>query len=181
MRTTSIIATATFILGAAAIHGPAIAAGSDDAADTPTCAAGEVFDDNQSKCVPSNEQSLNDDQLLDNAKALAYADRFNEALGVLAMIDDQDTPEVQNYLGYATRNAGDLDKGLEHYRIALSLNPDYTLARSYMGIALLQKGDNRGALEQMVEIEKRVGTDAREYALLFDAVAAATEGQQIDY
>jgi len=177
----SIIATTTFLLGAAAIHGPSLAAESDDASDTPTCEAGQVYDDNQSKCVPSNEQSLNDGQLLDNAKALAYAERFNEALGLLAMIDDQNTPEVQNYLGYTTRNAGDLEKGLVHYRVALQLDPDYTLARSYMGIALLQKGDNRGALEQMVEIEKRVGTDAREYALLFDAVAQATEGKQIDY
>ncbi|MEL6201162.1 MAG: hypothetical protein AAFR39_02250 [Pseudomonadota bacterium] len=177
----SIIATTTFLLGAAAITSPTIAASTDDAADTPTCEAGQVYDDNQAKCVSSKEQSLNDNQLLDNAKALAYAERFDEALGVLSMIGDQNTPEVQNYLGYTTRNAGDLDKGLAHYRIALELDPDYTLARSYMGIALLQKGDNRGALEQMVEIEKRVGTGAREYALLFDAVAKATDGQQIDY
>ncbi|MEN0002201.1 MAG: tetratricopeptide repeat protein, partial [Pseudomonadota bacterium] len=86
-----------------------------------------------------------------------------------------------NYLGYVHRNLGALDAGIDHYRTALKLNPDYTLARSYMGIALLQKGDNRGALEQMVEIEKRVGTDAREYTLLFDAVAKATEGKQFDY
>ncbi|MEO1747796.1 MAG: hypothetical protein AAFR27_04115, partial [Pseudomonadota bacterium] len=75
----SIIATTTFILGAAAITSPTIAASTDDAADTPTCETGKVYDDNQAKCVPGNEQSLNDDQLLDNGKALAYAGRFDEA------------------------------------------------------------------------------------------------------
>ncbi|MEO1749115.1 MAG: tetratricopeptide repeat protein, partial [Pseudomonadota bacterium] len=102
-------------------------------------------------------------------------------LSVLTLIDNQKTPEVQNYLGYTMRKVGDLDKSLVYYQTALELDPDYTLARSYMGIALLQKGDNRGALEQMVEIENRVGTQTREYGLLFDAVAKATEGQQFDY
>ncbi|MEL6436210.1 MAG: tetratricopeptide repeat protein [Pseudomonadota bacterium] len=178
---TALLATTTFILGAAAIHGPVLAAGSGDASDTPTCNAGQVYDDTQAKCVSTDKQSLNDDQLLQNGRALAYADRFDEAVNVLNMISDKNSAEVQNYLGYATRKAGDLDKGLAHYRMALAINPDYTLARSYMGVALLQKGDNRGALQQMVEIEKRVGTGSREYTLLFDAVAKATNGQQIDY
>ncbi|MEN0000292.1 MAG: hypothetical protein AAF940_05355, partial [Pseudomonadota bacterium] len=69
----NIIATASFILGAAAIHGPSLAAPSNDASDTPSCDAGQLYDDKQSKCVPANEQSLDDTQLLDNAKTLADA------------------------------------------------------------------------------------------------------------
>ncbi|MDZ7824300.1 MAG: hypothetical protein U5K75_09885 [Ahrensia sp.] len=71
-----------------------------------------------------------------------------------------------NYLGYATRNAGDIEGGLAYYRAAIALDPNYTLARSYMGQALLLKGDRRGAQVQLSEIESRVGVEAREYKLL---------------
>ena len=158
------------------------AAGSSD---TPTsnaaeCAEGQVYDKKAKQCVDGEESSLNDADLLDNGRALAYAERFEEAIVVLSKIENRDA-EVLNYLGYATRNAGDVEKGLSYYRAALALDPDYTLARSYMGQALLSKGDCRGAMIQLDEIEKRAGSEAREYQLLAQALVQKSLRQTFTY
>ncbi len=158
------------------------AAGSDD---TPTsevakCEEGQIYDKAAKECVDEEKSSMNDVDLLDNGRALAYAERFGEAIIVLSKIENQNA-EVLNYLGYATRNAGDVEKGLSYYRAALVLDPDYTLARSYMGQALLNKGDRRGAMIQLDEIEKRVGTDTREYKLLAQALVQKSLLQTFTY
>lgn len=158
------------------------AAGSSD---TPTsevanCEEGQVYNKDTKECVDEEKSSMNDADLLDNGRALAYAERFNEAIVVLSKIENQNA-EVLNYLGYATRNAGDVEKGLSYYNAALALDPDYTLARSYMGQALLEKGDRRGAMIQLDEIERRVGTDAREYKLLAHALVQKSLGKTITY
>ena len=147
------------------------AAGSDETptSDVEKCEAGQVYDKATDQCVDEEKSSMNDADLLDNGRALAYAERFDEAITVLSKIKSPNA-EVLNYLGYATRNTGDVDQGLRFYRAALELDPDYTLARSYMGQALLSAGDRRGALMQLDEIEKRVGSDAREYKLLAQAL-----------
>ncbi|MEM9573901.1 MAG: hypothetical protein AAF870_01585 [Pseudomonadota bacterium] len=147
------------------------AAGSSDtpASNVSECEEGQVYDKKAKECVDEEKSSMNDADLLDNGRALAYAERFDEAIAVLSKIEIRDA-EVLNYLGYATRNAGDVEKGLSFYRAALDLDPDYTLARSYMGQALLNKGDRRGALIQLDEIEKRVGSETREYKMLAHAL-----------
>lgn len=145
------------------------------------CATGEVWDQRQQTCVQADEQSLDDEQLFENGRALAYLGRFDEAVTVLTMIRDRQRPDVLNYLGYATRNAGDVEAGLAFYRQAIALDPDYTLARSYMGQALLLKGDRAGALAQLDEIEARCGDGCREYVLLAEALVAATEDGSWQY
>lgn len=158
------------------------AAGSSNAptSEVAECEEGQIYDKSSKECVEEEESSMNDADLLDNGRALAYAERFDEAIVVLGKIENQ-TAEVLNYLGYATRNAGDVDTGLSYYQAALTLDPDYTLARSYMGQALLSKGDRRGAMIQLDEIEQRVGTDAREYQLLAKALVQKSLRQKFTY
>lgn len=153
------------------------AAGSDETptSDVEKCEAGQVYDKATDQCVDEEKSSMNDADLLDNGRALAYAERFDEAIIVLNKIKKPDAA-VLNYLGYATRNNGDVDQGLRYYRAALEIDPDYTLARSYMGQALLSAGDRRGAMIQLDEIERRVGTDAREYRLLAQALLKKSLG-----
>ncbi|MBO6639387.1 MAG: hypothetical protein JJ920_16995 [Roseitalea sp.] len=164
---------------------PALAVGgSDDDASSDAvrqCANGEVWDRDQSRCVPSDQQSLNDDALFENGRALAYLGRFEEAVTVLTMIENRNRPDVLNYLGYSTRNAGDLQAGIAHYRHAIALDPDYTLARSYMGQALLLDGDRAGAIAQLDAIETRCGRDCRGYAELAEAIVAATDDRSWRY
>ena len=49
-------------------------------------------------------------------------------------------PDIQNYLGYAYRNAGQMDKAFAHYERALKLNPRHRGAHEYIGEAYLMLG-----------------------------------------
>ena len=162
---------------------PALAASDNDSSsERKVCNVGHVYDEKQAKCVKKEEPSRFDDrQLYENAVALARAERFDEALDLLEQIENRNDPRVLNYLGYVTRNLGDLDGGLAFYRQAIALDPDYTLARSYMGQALLLSGDRDGAIVQLDEIEKRAGTGSREYVELAEALVAATDGALFRY
>lgn len=163
------------MLTAAILPHSAFAAGSESepAVDVTECEEGQIFDKETEECVAEEDTSMNDGDRLDNGRALAYAERFDEAIAILSKIENRNA-EVLNYLGYATRNAGNVEKGLQYYQAALALDPDYTLARSYMGQALLKQDDRRGALIQLVEIRNRAGTEAREYKML--ALALEAEG-----
>lgn len=170
---------ATLMLSVALMSAPAFAAGGGD--ETPVCKAGMVYDKAQSKCVEAEEQSLNDDALLNNATALAYAQRYEEAITVIGMMENSKTAPALNMLGYSTRNLGDLESGLAYYRQALAIDPDYTLARSYMGQALLQSGNRRAAMIELGEIEQRSGADSRPYKLLAQALLSKSLQTTVTY
>lgn len=179
-RTVTTMTAALVSLGLSS--GLAFSASDSDTSSTPTCNKGWVYDSKQGKCIKKEESSqLDDSQLYENAVALAYAERFDEALALLERIGNRNDPRVLNYLGYVTRNLGDLEGGLAFYRQAIALDPDYTLARSYMGRALLISGDRDGAIAQLDEIEARGGANSREYVELAEALVAATDGELFRY
>lgn len=80
----------------------------------PAFAAG-VYDRKSQKCVKQSGANLSDENLADNAYALAKAGRHQDALDVLDTVKDQNAPEVLNYRGYATRKLGRLDEGIGYY------------------------------------------------------------------
>jgi hypothetical protein len=53
--------------------------------------------------------------LTEYAFALAKADRFQEAIDVLDLLDDPNTPRALNYRVYATRKLGRVDEGIGYY------------------------------------------------------------------
>lgn len=160
--------------------------GGDDAAPNATettikCKKTEVYDKKLKKCIELKKSGMNeliDEQsLYDIARELAYFDRPEDAIVVLKQISNQNQARVQNYLGFASRKAGRMDDAMMHYNAALALNPDYVLARSYMGQGLVEQGDFGGAYAQLREIKERAGTDNRSYKML----AAAVTGLTTDY
>jgi len=141
---------------------PARAAGEST---TTECKAGEVFDSTTQKCAKKTSENEHD-QLYEQGRELARAGRYGEAIVLLSSIADSGDPRVLNYLGYSHRKQGRIDVGLGYYEEALQANPDFTLAREYMGEAYLQKGDLRAARGQLSEIEKRCGSGCEEYVEL---------------
>ena len=79
-----------------------------------------------------------------------------------------------NYLGYANRKAGRLDIALTYYKKALSIDPDYILAREYMGEGFVAAGRLDLAKVQLDEIAKRGGVTSEEYLDLSKAIKGAT-------
>lgn len=172
-RLLPVLAAAAFLcagLSAAPVH----AAGEGSTSTrVPNCKKNMVWDKRKKKCVEAKKSSgLSDDNIYEFAKSLAYARRYDEALVVLSLAADPYTPRMLTYRGFATRKAGDVRSALPFYEAALAMDPDYTLAREYMGEAYLQIGRVDLAREQLAEIEKQCGATCDEFAALERQIAA---------
>ncbi len=167
------LSIATAMTAAFFIATPAYAAGGESTTVTPTCKKGKIWDKKKKKCITAKKSSgLSDDNLFEAARDLAYHQRYDEAINVLKLAENQNDPRILNYLGYSNRKLGRVEAGLAYYRTALKADPDYTLVREYMGEAFLQLGQVDKAEEQLAEIERRCGTDCREYAMLKERIDA---------
>ncbi len=138
---------------------------------TQVCKDGQVFDRKSRKCLDVEGAALSDDEIYNAARELAYDGQYDNALHVLAAAENHNDPRILNYKGFANRKAGRVAEGMRYYQAALSIDPNYILARSYMGQALIADGDVEGARVQLTEIAERGGEETWAYASLEKALA----------
>ena len=158
------------------ISGTAWTMGDNNTATSPTkkdCKAGEVWDKKNKKCVKAGAGVLPDEELYEQGRALAMEGQYDWALAVLASIKNQDDPKVLNYIGYSHRKAGRIDEGIAHYQKALAIDPNFVLAREYLGEGYVASGRIDLAKLELTEIEARCGTTCEEYVDLAEAIAEA--------
>jgi tetratricopeptide (TPR) repeat protein len=171
--TTNAIRFASIALGACLTLGvftvPVFAIGDDESA-TPTCKKGEVYDKKAKKCVKQSGANITDENRADYAYSLAKAGRYQEALAMLDTVKDQNTAEVLNYRGYATRKLGRTDEGISYYLKSVKLDPKYAKVREYLGEAYVIKGRVDLAKDQLATIQSLCGTGCEEYRDLHDAI-----------
>ncbi len=166
----------------ALIAAPAFAIGGlDDEAPTSTettetCEAGTVWDEDSSTCVAIQDSNLqlDQDRLITTARELAYADRHDDAIAVLALSAQPNDTMVLTYLGFSHRRAGRMDLGLSYYDQALGADPDNILARAYLGMAYIQLDQPELAEEQLAEIRARGGEDSWPDRALSSAISAGS-------
>ena len=167
-RTQTLIAT----LFAASFATMTFAAGSDSTTPpvktetTQKCKQGKVWDVKKQKCFDAQSGALSDDDLYNAARELAYDGQYESALHVLAAAANQNDPRILNYKGFSLRKSGHTAEGMKFYQAALKIDPNYILARSYMGQAMVSEGDFIGAKEQLVQIADRGGKDTWAYTAL---------------
>ncbi|WGI20281.1 tetratricopeptide repeat protein [Amylibacter sp. IMCC11727] len=131
---------------------------------------GLVYDKKTKKCVEASRGMFDDDFIYVNARAMAYDGQFQHAINLLQLAENQDDPRVLNYLGFANRKLGRTAIAMEYYARALAIDPDYILARSYMGQGLVADGDMAGAKAQLAEIRDRGHADSWAYVMLENAI-----------
>ena len=131
---------------------------------------GLVYDKKTKKCVEASRGMFDDDFIYINARAMAYDGHFQHAINLLQLADNQDDPRVLNYLGFSNRKLGRTAIAMEYYQRALAINPDYILARSYMGQGMVADGNMTGAKEQLAEISERGHQDSWAYVMLENAI-----------
>lgn len=71
-----------------------------------------------------------------------------------AALRDTRNADIQNYLGYAHRNAGEMDLAFKHYERALQLNPRHRGAHEYLGEAYLMVNNLAKADEHLAALKK---------------------------
>lgn len=131
---------------------------------------GLVYDKKTKKCVEASRGMFDDDFIYVNARAMAYDGHFQHAINLLQLAENQDDPRVLNYLGFSNRKLGRTAIAMEYYARALAIDPDYILARSYMGQGLVADGDMAGAKAQLAEIRDRGHSDSWAYVMLENAI-----------
>ena len=150
------------ILAALAMPVSAFAAGGDSSppkdTKTKTCWGKRVYDEAKGRCVKPEQSSLNQDQLMDAVREKAYAGRYDDAIGVLDVMTDQQGDMVLTYRGFTARKLGNLELANMYYQQAIDANPDNILARSYMAQGMVEAGDKLAAMMQLREIRARGGS-----------------------
>jgi tetratricopeptide (TPR) repeat protein len=170
---------AAFLL--ASVSSTAFAAGGGSSggssSDVKKCKPGEVVKKVRrfifwvNKCVPIESGILPDDELYEQGRLLAKAGQYDWALQVLAVIKNQNDPRVLNYTGYSNRKAGRIEIGITYYRKALAIDPNFVLAREYLGEGYVAAGRIDLARLELNEIKNRAGTASEEYQDLSKAIA----------
>lgn len=142
--------------------------------DLTTCEKGKVWSAKAKKCLPQHSGVLPDSELADYAFALAKAERYEEALQVLDLSQDSNTPKALNYRGYVTRKLGRIDEGVGYYLKSVALDPNYAQVREYLGEAYVIQGKFDLAKDQLDKIKAICGaTDCEEYEDLHKAITDA--------
>lgn len=168
MKFTSLALAATFVI--ASSFAVAHAATSGSSTSTPTCKSGWVYSPGKKKCVKQTSEVVPDKSLKAQGWALARAGQYEDAVNLFRLVADKRDPEVLNGLGYTHRKMGHVEQGIAFYRDALDINPNYILAREYLGEGYVKLGRMDLAREQLAEIGTRCGTACEEYLLLAQAI-----------
>lgn len=134
------------------------------------CKKGEVPEKKSKKCVKVSYGILPDEDLYQQGAALAQAGEFDWALTVLGAIRNQNDPRVLNYTGYSLRKSGRLKEAIGNYRKALAINPNFVLAREYLGEGYVAAGRVDLAKVELNEIAWRCGTTCEEYQELAEHI-----------
>ena len=140
----------------------------------PTCLQkGYVWDDTQKKCIAQKKGKVPDQSLLQQGWRLARTGHYDLAIDLFMLMADHADPSALNGLGYANRKLGRFDIGITYYRQALAIDPDYVLAREYLGEGYAATGRIDLARAQLAEIAKRCGSLCVEYQHLDWAISDA--------
>jgi tetratricopeptide (TPR) repeat protein len=108
----------------------------------------------------ANLGDLDDDDLehpiVKEGKAALQQENWEDAILLFeeALKDLSGSADVQNFLGYAYRKSGNLNKALEHYGLALEINPDHKGALEYLGEAYITLGDLSNANVQLKRLKR---------------------------
>lgn len=168
---------AIFVL-AGAPGGPSAVLAAGDNFGSKDCEEGKVYDSEKDECVDksaSNTHAVED--IYKTALAWSLKGEHAEALEILWLADGREDARILNLLGYSNRMMGRLDVGLAYYRQAISMDPTYTLVRQYYGEGLLQKGDLKGAQDQLAALAVLCGvSDCAAFDDLESAIAVYEAG-----
>ena len=174
IRMTTVLATLALFAA------PALAAGDNNsgsgAAEKPvvkTCKHGEVWSKKQKKCVAVQSEVIPDGELYEQGRELATTGDYEGAIALLTLVTNQNDPNVLNYLGYSHRKSGKVDEGIVFYKKALEIDPNFVLAREYLGEGYVVQKKFDLAKVELAEIEKRCGKDCEEYKDLAEAIDKA--------
>mgnify|MGYP003444069733 CR=1 FL=1 len=122
---------------------------------------------------PGEEEDSQDPEYSQGVAAVEAKD-WKTAIRLLssAALRDTRNADIQNYLGYAYRNAGQLDAAFRHYERALTLSPRHRGAHEYVGEAYLMVNDLAKAEEHLATLQEICLIPCEEFEELKEKIEA---------
>jgi tetratricopeptide (TPR) repeat protein len=114
-----------------------------------------------------------------NGRRAVEAKDWNTAIRLLssAALRDTRNAEIQNYLGYAYRNSGELSAAFKHYARALQINPRHRGAHEYLGEAYLMINNVAKAEEHLATLKNICLIPCDEVGILQGKIAEYRKGK----
>jgi tetratricopeptide (TPR) repeat protein len=94
-----------------------------------------------------------------------------------AALRDTRNAEIQNYLGYAYRNSGELSAAFKHYARALQINPRHRGAHEYLGEAYLMVNNVPKAEEHLAALKNICLIPCNEAGILENKISEYRKGK----
>ena len=121
---------------------------------------------------PGDDEDSGDPEYVRGRHAIEAKD-WRGAVRLLssAALRDTRNADIQNYLGYAYRNLGEMALAFKHYSRALQLNPRHRGAHEYLGEAYLMINNPAKAEEHLAALQRICLLPCAEYGDLEKKVA----------
>jgi tetratricopeptide (TPR) repeat protein len=146
--------------------GAAIAAGEPDprpSSPPPSKSSGEP----KAKTGAKKKKDQKTEQEFRNQYRAAYAlvqdGKYAEAFAAFKAMDEDDHPDVANYLGYTARKLGNYDLSKVWYERALESDPKHVRTWQYYGMWHVEQGNKLKAADFLEQIRLICGTECKEY------------------
>jgi tetratricopeptide (TPR) repeat protein len=98
------------------------------------------------------------------AYAMVQAGQYAEAFAAFKALNEDDHPDVANYLGYTARKLGQYDLSKVWYERALAADPKHVRTWQYYGMWHVEQGNRLKAQDFLEKIEAICGnTTCKEY------------------
>ena len=98
------------------------------------------------------------------AYAMVQSGKYAEAFAAFKALDEDDHPDVANYLGYTARKLGDYQLSKYWYERALASDPNHVRTWQYYGMWHVEQGNMLKAADFLEKIEAICGGKAcKEY------------------
>jgi tetratricopeptide (TPR) repeat protein len=170
------------MLAAAALFGLAISIGTTFAAGGGGGGGSGGPDDRYPKPPSSDDKKSDkgkpnrksDREFLDGyyaARAMVLDGNYAEAIAAFHALDEDDHPDVANYIGYAERKLGHYQASKDWYERALAANPNHVRTWQYYGMWHVEQGNMLKAEDFLEKIHLICGnTTCQEYLDLKGAI-----------
>jgi tetratricopeptide (TPR) repeat protein len=158
----------SFQIAAASLLTLAITLGTAFAAptDSPAPPTTSAPKDSGGKKTKSKKQKQSEQQFYEGyrqAHALIQAGRYAEGIAAMHALEQDDHPDVANYIGYSSRKLGDYEAAKVWYEKALAADPKHARTWQYYGMWHVEQGNMLKAQDHLQQIKLICGEDCKEF------------------
>jgi tetratricopeptide (TPR) repeat protein len=150
------VLTAASLFAVSVTAGAAMAAGDPEPRNPPQDQQQQKKGTDTKKKKKKSSQEFRDGYRA--AHALVQSGKYGEAFAAFKALDEDDHPDVANYLGFTARKMGNYDLSKVWYERALAADPQHVRTYQYYGMWHVEQGNVLKAKDFLERIEAICGS-----------------------